>query len=183
MLDNPLEYKLKSNQPHLDKEPHYPDRTQVYIAFHQKVKIHIHVEHYDYIQFIKFFPHYLRDSDDKYRKRVRYNKNPNRIFSTCVKIAVDKFQDDPKTVIGVHGAWDQLDIKKRNNTTDRYELWFNFAVSKFDREKFTFFLVPEANSFFLMRKEYVDEETQDRMNNLLNDRFKEVIDSLMIPEE
>ncbi len=168
-----------------DPDSSLPDRRFIFkTKSSDKAPFLIYVEDYnEQYFFIKFHPSRHNGNKKKYQLRIGCKTLPVRIISTCLNLVIDKMKKYPDCAFGVYGQWDETDVFRQSETSQRYRLWFKIAISKFDPEKFKFLYIDELNVFLVVPKHLYSEAYKAETIKYFNVRFKRRITELKVPTE
>lgn len=160
----------------------YKVRTNSKKSYFIKVSIYENNVH-----FIKFFPSKLEQANDKYKRRLGNVNEFSRLISTCLKLAIKLFDNNPDSIFGFHGQWDRVDVKKNSEVSQRYKIYKKAVVSvlsKSDRHQFNFYPIDQLNSFFVVPQhlnfEAMENKLKKQFSKILGD---EGLNELQLPNQ
>ena len=186
MFNQPLHYtQLKCEDFTGFSDKTYPDYRTIYkTSTGEKQPYLIYLEQFadDYF-FIKFFPSRYRSHPNKYKLRTGKNKKvlPVKLLTTCLTIVVEKMKKHEDSCFGVYGQWDERDVYKGMNDSQRFRMWLTIATRKINSANFKFLYDKDFNFFLVVPNHIYSEEFKKRTQKYFEKRFRSTLHELPIP--
>lgn len=145
----------------------------------------IRLEKYKYdTYFLKFYPKNLELSTDKYKFRNEIknsNRDLPRLVACCIDLAKKIQKKNPDAIFALYGQWDEVDVARRDEISQRYRIYRIVLASKAREQDFVHVVVPPINTYFIIPVAVYTEALKGQITQYFEELFKESIPHLSVP--
>ncbi len=150
----------------------------------KRIPYFIKVNYYENdVHFIKFYHKKFEQSPNKYKMRIGNVNEMTRLVSTCIKLAVQIHDGNRNAIFGVVGQWDEVDVKKQSEISQRYRIYIKAILSVLTKSEksFDYFTIEKLNTFLFIPSHMNSEEKIKKIGENFSNIMGSGIQDLAIP--